>query len=66
MKSEELINVCQAVTHGHERYVRNLQRNAEGKVIGCRDDSLEVEVNGRRETWRFEEEITVPTPVETG
>ncbi len=60
MKSEELINVCQAVTHGHERYVRNLTRNTEGKVIHCRDDCLEVEVNGQRQTWRFEEDLTVP------
>ncbi len=60
MKSEELINVCQAVTHGHERYVRNLTRKTQGRVITCRNDGLEVEVDGQRETWRFEEEITVP------
>jgi hypothetical protein len=61
MTTEELINVCQAVIHGGERYVRNLRTNARGKIISCKSGGLEVDVRGRRETWLFEDCEKEPT-----
>ena len=44
MNVEGLINVCQAVTHGNLRQVRNLKTNRQGIVINGEGDELKVQV----------------------
>ncbi len=55
MRGEEVVNVCQAVTHGSQRYVRNLRRNEEGRVVSCDGASIKVQVGRRREVWCVDE-----------
>lgn len=60
MNGEELINVCQAVEHGHTRFVRNTRSNREGAVVSAKGPRIEVRVGSDSETWHCEEceEIT--------
>ena len=44
MNAEELINVCQAVTHGNLRQVRNLKTREQGTVINVEGNALTVRV----------------------
>ncbi len=65
MRRETFVNYCQAVTHGSERYVRNLTSKELGKVVWCEGDRFEVEVNDHREVWfceDCEEEMVEPVP----
>lgn len=55
MTGEALINVCQAVTHGSERYVKNRRSGREGRVIACSQDELVVQVGAGRESWSIED-----------
>ena len=51
MKGEELINVCQAVSHGGKRFVRECSSNIEGEVVRCSGKTLKVQVGTREENW---------------
>ena len=55
MGSEELINVCQAVTHGDLRRVRNIKTNQQGTVINVEGNSLTVLVEKAPEVWAYED-----------
>jgi hypothetical protein len=55
MKVEGLINVCQAVTHGDLRQVRNLKTNRRGTVINGEGDKLKVQVEQATEVWAYED-----------
>lgn len=50
MKGEELINVCQAVTHGNTRYVRNIRNNRKGLVTSTDGMDVHVQVGNEDET----------------
>ena len=51
MNAEGLINVCQAVTHGNLRLVRNLKTEKQGKVINVEGKALTVQVEQGTEIW---------------
>ena len=51
MNAEGLINVCQAVTHGNLRLVRNLKTEKQGKVINVEGKALTVQVEHGTEIW---------------
>ena len=55
MNVEGLINVCQAVTHGNLRHVRNLKTNSQGTVINAEGDELTVKVGQATEVWAYED-----------
>lgn len=55
MWGEARVNICQAVTHGSNRYLKNTQKSEEGKILRCDDYGFEVEVGERREHWTFDE-----------
>jgi len=55
MNVEGLINVCQAVTHGNLRYVRNLKTNSQGAVIKGEVNELTVQVGQATEVWAYED-----------
>lgn len=55
MNVEGLINVCQAVTHGNLRQVRNLRTNRKGIVINGEGDKLKVQVEKTTEVWSYED-----------
>lgn len=55
MNREALINVCQAVTHGSERYVKNSGDGRAGRVIACGQTGFEVQVGAEKEKWSIEE-----------
>ncbi len=65
MKGEELTNVCQAVSHGGKRYVRECSSNTEGEVIRCCGSTLKVQVGTREENWSPEECEGLPPEEET-
>jgi hypothetical protein len=62
MDREGLINVCQAATHGSDRFVKNARDNREGKVISCSDAGIEVQVGAQREMWGFNEAMPIIAP----
>lgn len=55
MTDEELINVCQAVSHGNSRKVKNLVKDMEGVVISFEGKNLSVRVGNRTEKWDHSE-----------
>jgi hypothetical protein len=55
METEELINVCQAVTHGNLRQVRNLKTGKLGGVINVEGEELTVHVGKGTEVWTYRE-----------
>jgi len=55
MNVEGLINVCQAVTHGNLRHVRNLKTNSHGTVINGEGNELTVQVGQTTEVWPYED-----------
>jgi hypothetical protein len=55
MNVEGLINVCQAVTHGNLRQVRNLKTNSLGTVINGEGNELTVQVGQATEVWPHED-----------
>ena len=55
MNVEGLINVCQAVTHGNLRHVRNLKTNSQGTVISGEGSELTVQVGQGTEVWAYED-----------
>ena len=55
MNVEGLINVCQAVTHGNLRQVRNLRTNRKGTVINGEGNKLKVQVEKTTEVWDYED-----------
>ena len=55
MNVEGLINVCQAVTHGNLRHVRNLKTNSQGTVINSEGNELTVQVGQTTEVWPCED-----------
>lgn len=55
MTVEGLINVCQAVTHGDQRQVRNLKTNNQGTVVSAEGNELTVQVGQATEVWAYED-----------
>ncbi len=55
MTNEELINVCQAVSHGSIRKVKKLANDTEGTVIAYEGQNLTVQVEDRIENWGYNE-----------
>ena len=55
MNVECLINVCQAVTHGNQRQVRNLRTNRQGTVVNAEGNELTVQVGQATEVWSCED-----------
>jgi hypothetical protein len=55
MTVEGLINVCQAVTHGDQRQVRNLKTNNQGTVVSAEGNELTVQVGQATEVWPYED-----------
>jgi len=55
MNVEGLINVCQAVTHGDLRQVRNLKTNSQGTVVKAEGNELTVQVGQAIEVWTYED-----------
>lgn len=55
MKGEEAINMCQAVSHGSARYVRNVRDNRKGLVMAADGMDVHVQVGSGHETWHLED-----------
>lgn len=55
MNAEELINVCQAVTHGNLRQVKNLKSEKQGTVVRAEGKDLMVQVGQAVEVWTYED-----------
>ena len=55
MNVEELINVCQAVTHGNQRQVKNLKTKRQGTVVNGDGSELTVQVGQATEVWAYED-----------
>lgn len=55
MGSEGLINVCQAVAHGHLRKVRNIKTNKQGTIINVVGNGFTVLVEKASEVWAYED-----------
>lgn len=55
MNVEELINVCQAVTHGNLRQVKNLKTKRQGIVVNGEGNELTVQVGQATEIWAYED-----------
>lgn len=55
MNAERLINICQAVTHGNLRQVKNLKTNKQGTVVEVQDNELTVHVGHAKEVWTYED-----------
>ena len=53
MTVEGMINVCQAVTHGSLRQVKNLKTMEHGTVITGAGNELTVQVGQVTETWHY-------------
>jgi hypothetical protein len=51
MESKEFEKFCREMEQGAEKYVENLGSHEKGKVLFCSGNRLEVDVNGKRETW---------------
>lgn len=54
MKANEFDQLCQAIESGEEKFVENVGSHEKGKVLFCSGNRLEVEVNGKRETWALD------------
>ena len=55
MNVEGLINVCQAVTHGNLRQVKNIKTNNLGTVVNVEGDKLTVQAGQATEVWACED-----------
>jgi hypothetical protein len=55
MNAEGLINVCQAVTHGNLRLVRNLKTKKRGIVVNVEGNELTVQVGQAVEVWAYKD-----------
>ena len=55
MNAEGLINVCQAVTHGNLRLVKNLKTKKQGIVVNVNGNELTVQVGQAVEVWTHED-----------
>ena len=55
MNVEGLINVCQAVTHGNLRQVKNVKTNNLGTVVNVEGDKLKVQTGQTTEVWSCED-----------
>lgn len=55
MRTEGLINICQAVAHGVCREVTNLKTRKQGTVISVSGDKLIVQVEQATEAWAYED-----------
>ncbi len=51
MERCEFEKCCQAVEEGVQINLENTSSHIFGKVIFCRNDEFEVEVNGERQRW---------------
>ena len=51
MNVEGLINVCQAITHGNLRQVKNIKTNSLGTVVNVEGDKLTVQAGQATEVW---------------
>ena len=55
MNSEEVINVCQAISHGNPRQVWNVKSNQRGTVLSCEGNELTVRVGRSKKVWNIED-----------
>ena len=55
MSSEGVINVCQAVAHGHLRKVKNIKNNKQGNVINAEGNGFTVLIENETEVWAYED-----------
>lgn len=51
MEEREFEQLCQAIEAGDEKFVENIGSHEKAKVLFCSGNRLEVEVDGKRETW---------------
>ena len=55
MNVEGLINVCQAVTHGNLRQVKNIKTDNLGTVVNVEGNELTVQVGQNTVVWPYED-----------
>jgi hypothetical protein len=55
MGSEGVINVCQAVAHGHLRKVKNIRTHKQGDVINAEGNGFTVLIENETEVWAYED-----------
>ncbi len=55
MNNEEVINVCQAISHGNPRQVWHIKSNQRGTVVGCEGKELTVKVGRSTKVWKIED-----------
>lgn len=51
MNRTDYKGMCQLFKDGQLIWVENTDRNIAGRVTGCNDEQIEVEVRGRRQLW---------------
>ncbi len=51
MERSEYERLCSAVQAGGEKFVENLETHDTGRIVACSSDRLEVECEGRKQSW---------------
>lgn len=51
MKRNEYKGMCQLFEDGEMIWVENRTSHLQGRVTGCHDNMIDVDVKGHRETW---------------
>jgi hypothetical protein len=55
MRRTDFEGMCELVKEGRLTWVENTTANKSGRVVGCSANTIEVEVEGRREEWNARE-----------
>lgn len=62
MKANEYEALCHAVESGEEKYLENLENRHAGKAVACKGEEVEIDIFGKRETWRIEQCSEIERP----
>lgn len=52
MNRTDFQGMCELLDDGQMIWVENMQSHNKGRVVGCKQDGLEVEVDNHCEIWR--------------
>lgn len=55
MRRTEFEGMCELIKDGRLTWVENVSTHKNGRVVSCGSDSMEVEVDGKRENWSARE-----------
>jgi hypothetical protein len=54
MNKTEYQGMCQLFGDGELIWLENLNSHSKGRVTGCQENMVEVDVNGHREKWHLD------------